>query len=274
MSRGLIAREDRLSSVIGEVSNINCIAWHPQMQLIAVGRNDSSIVVYSCPLGAWCARLDSCPYGDNIQSVCFHPTEPLLFAIVTGETNPPLLTIWTYAPRKQLKLCEYYRMKDLAEGLPENACPSLSCHPRENVIMLSFPDGRVIGLSLWDKYSHLARGMTSASPRQVPFRTFYEGTTAETMKPLELPLVHYFTNFELELKKNKPVPRFMVNYRAMREHWSHFLIELPTAVRAGKDSFVVRSDGLKVSEDGMDVVLFLRPEASEKRMYFSILNNS
>ena len=73
--------------------------------------------------------------------------------------------------------------------------------------MLSFPDGRVIGLSLWDKYSHLARGMTSASPRQVPFRTFYEGTTAETMKPLELPLVHYFTNFELELKKNKPVPR-------------------------------------------------------------------
>ena len=130
--------------------------------------------------------------------------------------------------------------------------------------MLSFPNGRVVGFSLWDKYSHLARGMTSASPRQIPFRTFYEGTTAETMKPLELPLVHYFTNYELELKKNKPVPRFMVNYRAMREHWSHFLIELPTAVRDGKETCVVRSDGLKVSEDGMDVVLFLRPEASEK----------
>ena len=103
MSRGLIAREDRLSSVIGEVSNINCIAWHPQMQLIAVGRNDSSIVVYSCPLGAWCARLDSCPYGDNIQSVCFHPTEPLLFAIVTGVPNPPFLFFWIYVNHKKIK---------------------------------------------------------------------------------------------------------------------------------------------------------------------------
>ena len=34
---------------------------------------------------------------------------------------------------------------------------------------------------------------------------------------------------------------------------------------SAKEAVVVRADGLKVSEDGMDVVLFLRPEASEKR---------
>lgn len=265
MERGLEASEDRLDSSTGSYM-INCMCWHPQMKILAVARNDSSIVIYSCPLGAWCAKLDNCPYGDEITSMCFHPTEPLLFAIVKGGTNPPLLTIWTYAPRKFLKICEVYHVHRLAEGLSETAVPSLSCHPRENVIMLTFPEGRVIGLSLWDKYSHLGRGMTSASPRQVPFRAFYQGTTEETMAPLHLPLIHYFTNYELELKKNKPVPRFVVNYRGMREKWSHYLIELTSAVRGpDNEAIVVRSDGLKVSEDGQDVILFMRPEASEKR---------
>ena len=88
MRRGLEAREDRLYSVEGEVYNINCICWHPQLKIFAVGCNDSSIVVYSCPLGAWCCRLNTCPYGNNI------PTEPLLFAIVTGDQGT-YLTIWT-----------------------------------------------------------------------------------------------------------------------------------------------------------------------------------
>ena len=79
-------------------------------------------------------------------------------------------------------------------------------------------------------------------------------------------MIHFFTNYELELKDHKPVPSFVVNYRGMREHFSHYLIELPPAVRGTeKEAIVVRSDGLRVSEDGMDVVLFMRPEASEKR---------
>ena len=264
MSRGLEASEDRLGNSTSS-SMITCMCWHPQMKILAVARDDSSIVVYSCASSSWCAKLDNCPYGDEITSMCFHPTEPLLFAIVKGGTNPPLLTIWSYAPRKYMKVCEVYHVHQLAEGLSPTAVPSLSCHPRENVIMLSFPDGRVLGLSLWDKYSHLGRGMTSASPRQVPFRAFYQGTTEETMAPLTLPLIHYFTNYELELKNNKPVPRFMVKYRGMREKWSHYLIELASAVRsADNEAIVVRCDGLKVSEDGQDVILFMRPEASEK----------
>lgn len=95
MGRGLEASEDRLNGYGVEMNNITCISWHPQMKVFACGREDSSIVVYSCPLGAWCAKLDACPFGDNIVSLCFHPTEPLLFAIVTGDSNPPLLTIWT-----------------------------------------------------------------------------------------------------------------------------------------------------------------------------------
>lgn len=94
MCRGLGATESRLESVEGNVSNINCICWHPQMKIFAVGCNDSSIVVYSCPLGSWCCRLQACPYGNNIMSVCFHPTEPLLFAIVTGDQGT-YLTVWT-----------------------------------------------------------------------------------------------------------------------------------------------------------------------------------
>ena len=165
-----------------------------------------------------------------------------------------------------MRLCELYRICDLVDDQSPNVVPSLSCHPRENVIMLSFPNGHVVGLSLWDKYTHLGRGMTSASPRQVPFRAFYEGTTEETLAPLKLPLIHFFTNYELELKDHKPRPNFVVNYRGMREHFSHFLVELPRMVRgSGKEAIVVRADGLRVSEDGMDVVLFIRPEASEKR---------
>ena len=62
------------------------------------------------------------------------------------------------------------------------------------------------------------------------------------------------------------MPRFVVNYRGMREKWSHYLIELTSAVRGpDNEAIVVRSDGLKVSEDGQDVILFMRPEASEKR---------
>ena len=171
-----------------------------------------------------------------------------------------------FAPRKLMRLCELYSISDLMDDQNPYVVPSLSCHPRENVIMLSFPNGHVVGLSLWDKYTHLGRGMTSASPRQVPFRAFYEGPTEETLKPLSLPLIHFFTNYELELKDHKPVPSFVVNYRGMREHFSHYLIDLPSAVRgADNAAIVVRSDGLRVSEDGMDVVLFLRPEASEKR---------
>lgn len=171
-----------------------------------------------------------------------------------------------YAPRKNMKLCELYRIDELVSDQSYNVVPSLSCHPRENMIMLSFPNGHVVGLSLWDKYTHLGRGMTSASPRQVPFRAFYEGTTEKTMAPLTLPLIHFFTNYELELKNNRPNPKFLVNYRGMREQWSHFLVDLPSAVHgSAKEAVVVRADGLKVSEDGMDVVLFLRPEASEKR---------
>ena len=165
-----------------------------------------------------------------------------------------------------MRLCELYRINELMDDQPAYVVPSLSCHPRENLIMLSFPNGHVVGLSLWDKYTHLGRGMTSASPRQVPFRAFYEGTTEETLAPLTMPLIHFFTNYELELKDHKPCPSFVVNYRGMREHFSHYLVELPTVVRgAEKEAIVVRSDGLRVSEDGMDVVLFMRPEASEKR---------
>ena len=172
-----------------------------------------------------------------------------------------------YAPRKSMKLCERYVISELAEDLPANSIPSLSCHPRENIIMLSFPNGRVIGLSLWDKYTHLARGMTNASPRQVPFRAFYQGTTEESMRPLTLPLIHFFTNDDLELGKNKPTPSFMVSYRGMREAWSHYLVELKTAVHgADGEAVVVRADGVRVSEDGKSVIVFLRPEASEKRI--------
>lgn len=197
--------------------------------------------------------------------MCFHPTEPLLFAIVKGGTNPPLLTIWSYAPRKYMKVCEVYHVHQLAEGLSPTAVPSLSCHPRENVIMLSFPDGRVLGLSLWDKYSHLGRGMTSASPRQVPFRAFYQGTTEETMAPLTLPLIHYFTNYELELKNNKPGAAL---HGELPRH-AREVVALPDrgCLRrrsADNEAIVVRCDGLKVSEDGQDVILFMRPEASEK----------
>ena len=171
-----------------------------------------------------------------------------------------------YAPRKAMKLCEKYVISELAEDLPPNSVPSLSCHPRENIIMLSFPNGRVIGLSLWDKYTHLARGMTNASPRQVPFRAFYQGTTEESMRPLNVPLIHYFTNYDLELRGNKPTPNFIVNYRGMREAWSHYLVELKTGIQTKDGGVIVRADGLKVSEDGKSVVVFLRPEASEKRI--------
>ena len=97
MSRGLEATEDRLQGygVENDPPNITCISWHPQMKVFACGRSDSSIVVYSCPLGAWCAQLGRCDLGDNIASLCFHPTEPLLFAVITGGKYP-LLTIWTY----------------------------------------------------------------------------------------------------------------------------------------------------------------------------------
>ena len=138
--------------------------------------------------------------------------------------------------------------------------------------MLTFNNGRVLGLSLWDKYTHLARGMTNASPRQVPFRTFYQGTTEETMAPLTLPLVHFFTNYDLELQNNKPAPSFMVNYRGMREAWSHMLLNLDTCFKEQKEVFV-RLDGLKVSEDGKNVVVFIRPEASEKRMFKVMMVN-
>lgn len=266
MGRGLEATEDRLKGYNVEMNNIVCISWHPQMKVFACGRSDGSIVLYSCPLGAWFAKLDACEFGDNIVSLCFHPTEPLLFVVVTGEKNPPLLLIYTYAPRKKLILCAKYKVSELAEDLPAYSVPSLSCHPRENVIMLSFPNGRVIGLSLWDKYTHLARGMTNASPRQVPFRAFYQGTTEEIMKPLTMPLVHFFTNYDLELKKNKPTPSFLVNFRGMREQWSHYLVELKAAIHGvDNEAVVVRADGLKLSEDGQSVVVFLRPEASEKR---------
>ena len=123
MSRGLEASEDRLGNSTSS-SMITCMCWHPQMKILAVARDDSSIVVYSCASSSWCAKLDNCPYGDEITSMCFHPTEPL---------------------------------------------------------------------------------------------------------------------------------------------WSHYLIELASAVRsADNEAIVVRCDGLKVSEDGQDVILFMRPEASEK----------
>lgn len=57
MGRGLEASEDRLKGYGVESNNITCISWHPQMKVFACGRSDSSIVVYSCPLGAWCAKL-------------------------------------------------------------------------------------------------------------------------------------------------------------------------------------------------------------------------
>ena len=59
----------------------------------------------------------------------------------------------------------------------------------------------------------------------------------------------------------------MVNYRGMREAWSHYLVELKTAVHgADGEAVVVRADGVRVSEDGKSVIVFLRPEASEKRI--------
>lgn len=97
MEEGLEAREDRLKRPDNTARQITCLAWHPQMKILALGRNDNSIVIYSCPLGAWCSQLEQCPFGDSISSIAFHPTEPLLFAIVVSKTSTPKLTIWTYA---------------------------------------------------------------------------------------------------------------------------------------------------------------------------------
>ncbi|KAK8812333.1 hypothetical protein WA158_007567 [Blastocystis sp. Blastoise] len=275
MEEGLEAKEERLRKPDLEARQITCFAWHPQMKILAMGRNDNSIVVYSCPLGAWCSQLEKCPFGDSISSIAFHPTEPLLFALVVGAHSTTKLTIWTYSPRKNMKLCETYSIDELAAGINPYDRPTLQCHPRENFIVLSFPNGRILGLSLWDKNSHLGRGVTSVTPVQIPGRTFFEGCTPESMSPVKLPLTHFFTNYELELKKNRPTPKFIVQYRGMREHWSHFLLEVPSAIKIPDDepneegkkgivAVVVRADGVKVSPDGIDVVLFLRPEASEK----------
>ena len=179
----------------------------------------------------------------------------------------------SYSPRKMMKLCETYTICELAPNIPPFEVPTMQCHPRENFLMLSFSNGRVLGFSLWDKYSHLGRGVTAVTPVQIPGRTFLDGCTPETMAPVKLPLTHFFTNYELELKKNRPTPKFIVQYRGMREHWSHFLLEVPSAIKSAEGAegkpvaIVVRADGVKVSPDGQDVILFLRPEASEKRMH-------
>lgn len=172
-----------------------------------------------------------------------------------------------------MKLCEIYTICELAPNIPTYDIPTLQCHPRENFLVLSFTNGRMLGFSLWDKNTHLGRGVTSVTPVQIPGRAFFEGCTPETLSPIKLPLVHFFTNYELELKKNRPTPKFIVQYRGMREHWSHFLLEVPPAIKSteivdGKAgaAIVVRADGVKVSPDGQDVILFLRPEASEKRI--------